>query len=268
MLPVGERVTARRCRRRARRALRAQQPPPRRAAGTAAAAADAGDPEGYTAGHRRTSAEAGPRRLADGPRAPTTAGATARSTRSRRRTSRRLQPAWVFSTGATNGHEAPPIVNNGVMFVVDAGQPGDRARGEDGRAAVALSSGRCPRTRSCMHPTSRGVALYGDKVLLRGGRRRCWSRSTPDRQGGVDRARSPTTSSGYYMTLAPLVAERQGDGRRLGRRASASAASSPPTMPRPASRRGRPTPCRRRASPAARPGRRATSGRRAARRSG
>src|SRR6187401_3342390 len=28
----------------------------------------------------------------------------------------RLRPAWVFATGVTNGHEAPPMVNNGVMF--------------------------------------------------------------------------------------------------------------------------------------------------------
>ena len=29
----------------------------------------------------------------------------------------RLQPVWVFSTGVANGHEAPPLVNNGVMFM-------------------------------------------------------------------------------------------------------------------------------------------------------
>src|SRR5689334_17361862 len=29
---------------------------------------------------------------------------------------KRLQPVWVFATGVANGHEAPPIVNNGVMF--------------------------------------------------------------------------------------------------------------------------------------------------------
>src|SRR5262245_14655442 len=29
----------------------------------------------------------------------------------------KLQPAWVFSTGVTSGHEAPAMVNNGVMFV-------------------------------------------------------------------------------------------------------------------------------------------------------
>src|ERR1700682_3033393 len=28
-----------------------------------------------------------------------------------------LVPVWTFSTGVTEGHEAPPIVNNGVMFV-------------------------------------------------------------------------------------------------------------------------------------------------------
>src|SRR3954464_10619270 len=34
---------------------------------------------------------------------------------------KRLQPAWVFATGQNNGHEAPPIVNNGVMFVATPG---------------------------------------------------------------------------------------------------------------------------------------------------
>ncbi len=28
-----------------------------------------------------------------------------------------LTPVWTFSTGVNEGHEAPPIVNNGVMFV-------------------------------------------------------------------------------------------------------------------------------------------------------
>ena len=47
----------------------------------------------------------------------------------------RLQPAWVVSTGVTNGHEAPPIVNNGVMFVAT---PGNQviALDEIGRAHV------------------------------------------------------------------------------------------------------------------------------------
>src|ERR1700678_3421287 len=33
----------------------------------------------------------------------------------------RLQPAWVFSTGVSSGHESAPLVNNGVMFVSTPG---------------------------------------------------------------------------------------------------------------------------------------------------
>ena len=29
-----------------------------------------------------------------------------------------LTPVWAYATGVTSGHEAPPIVNNGMMFVV------------------------------------------------------------------------------------------------------------------------------------------------------
>src|SRR5215470_2489229 len=29
----------------------------------------------------------------------------------------RLQPVWSMSTGVTSGHQAPPVVNAGVMFV-------------------------------------------------------------------------------------------------------------------------------------------------------
>ncbi|WP_189654746.1 hypothetical protein [Paracoccus mutanolyticus] len=28
-----------------------------------------------------------------------------------------LKPAWVYSTGLDSGHQAPPMVNDGVMFV-------------------------------------------------------------------------------------------------------------------------------------------------------
>ena len=28
-----------------------------------------------------------------------------------------LQPAWAFATGLTDGHESPPIVNDGAMFI-------------------------------------------------------------------------------------------------------------------------------------------------------
>src|SRR5215468_6733137 len=28
-----------------------------------------------------------------------------------------LVPVWTFATGVTEGHQAPPMVNNGIMFV-------------------------------------------------------------------------------------------------------------------------------------------------------
>src|SRR5262245_26562591 len=33
----------------------------------------------------------------------------------------RLQLVWTFATGQVEGHQAPPIVNNGVMFVATPG---------------------------------------------------------------------------------------------------------------------------------------------------
>src|SRR5437867_2387837 len=30
---------------------------------------------------------------------------------------KKLVPVWTFSTGVNEGHQSPPIVNNGVMFV-------------------------------------------------------------------------------------------------------------------------------------------------------
>ena len=32
-----------------------------------------------------------------------------------------LEPVWSFSTGMLGGHEAPPVVNDGVMFVTTPG---------------------------------------------------------------------------------------------------------------------------------------------------
>ena len=117
-----------------------------------------------------------------------------------------------------------------------------------------------------LHPTSRGVALYGDKVYFAAGEavlvaldaktgKEVWTTTVAD------------NNHGYYMSLAPLVA----DGKvMVGARAasSESAALSPRSMPKPARSCGGPTRCRRPASRAARPGPRATNGRPAAARCG
>jgi alcohol dehydrogenase (cytochrome c) len=77
----------------------------------------------------------------------------------------RLQPVWVFSTGAVNGHEAPPLVNGGVMFV---STPGNQVIAVEAKTGRFLWRYRRPLPEDAvvMHPTSRGVALYGDKVYL------------------------------------------------------------------------------------------------------
>jgi alcohol dehydrogenase (cytochrome c) len=117
----------------------------------------------------------------------------------------RLQPVWVFATGVNNGHEAAPIVNNGVMFVAT---PGNQV------IALEASSGRMlwryrrplPEDVINLHPTSRGVALYGDKVFFAAGEavlvaldartgREVWT------------AKVEENRNGYYMSVAPLVAD-------------------------------------------------------------
>src|SRR3954465_68301 len=80
----------------------------------------------------------------------------------------RLQPAWVLSTGSNIGHEAPPIVNNGVMYVAT---PGNQVIALDARTGDVLWRYRrsLPDDVILLHGTSRGVALFGDKVFFAAG---------------------------------------------------------------------------------------------------
>jgi len=116
----------------------------------------------------------------------------------------RLQPAWVFATGVNSGHEAAPLVNNGVMFVAT---PQSQVLAIDASTGNLLWRYRrqLPAGAIVPHQTSRGVALYGDKVFFAAGDatlvaidaktgKEVWTKSVADNQ------------TGYYMTLAPLVA--------------------------------------------------------------
>jgi alcohol dehydrogenase (cytochrome c) len=117
----------------------------------------------------------------------------------------RLQPAWVFSTGVTNGHEAAPIVNNGVMFVAT---PGNQVIAIDAKTGGLLWRYRRPLPENVilLHATSRGVALYRDKVFFAAGEavlvaldattgKEAWTAQVGD------------NAQGYYMSVAPLVAD-------------------------------------------------------------
>ena len=115
-----------------------------------------------------------------------------------------LTPVWAFSTGVPEGHQSPPIVNDGVMFITT---PGAQVYALDARTGEQLWRYRrqLPFDLMQLHPTNRGVGLYEDKVLV----------ATVDtfvvalnaRTGEVEwETAVEDYRHGYYMTLAPLVA--------------------------------------------------------------
>jgi alcohol dehydrogenase (cytochrome c) len=116
-----------------------------------------------------------------------------------------LEPVWAVSTGITEGHQSPPIVNDGVMFVTT---PLNRLLAIDARNGdVKWNYQRqMPPDIRLGHPTNRGVALYGDKVYM----------ATLDAvliafdamTGRVEwETRIADYNAGYYITMAPLAAQ-------------------------------------------------------------
>ena len=118
---------------------------------------------------------------------------------------KRLKPVWVFSTGEAKVHEAAPIVNNGVMFV---STPNDQVIAIDVKSGNVLWRYRRVRPAAAIvpHDTSRGVALYGDKVYFAAGTavlialnaktgKEVWTTPVADNK------------SAYYISLAPLIAD-------------------------------------------------------------
>ena len=76
-----------------------------------------------------------------------------------------LVPVWTFSTGVAEGHEAPPIVNNGIMFVAT---PQGQVLALDAKTGDLIwrYKRRLPEDLFQLHPTNRGVGLWQDKVYL------------------------------------------------------------------------------------------------------
>ncbi|MGQ4810417.1 Quinohemoprotein alcohol dehydrogenase ADH-IIG [Candidatus Entotheonellaceae bacterium PAL068K] len=114
-----------------------------------------------------------------------------------------LVPVWSFSTGVTEGHQAPPMVNDGVMFVTT---PQNQVLALEAKTGTLLwqYTRELPEDLFQLHPTNRGVGLYGDKVYL----------ATVDthlvaldaKTGEVAwESRVEDYQKGYYLTLAPLV---------------------------------------------------------------
>ena len=114
-----------------------------------------------------------------------------------------LEPVWVLSTGMNNGHEAIPVINGGVMFV---STPGSQVLAIDVKAGRVLWRYRRELAEDVRfpHPTSRGVALYGDKVFFAAGDAVLVAL---DARTGKEvwTAKVEENQKGYYMTLAPMV---------------------------------------------------------------
>ena len=117
----------------------------------------------------------------------------------------RLKPVWSLASAQVEGHEAPPIVNNGVMFVAT---PGNQLLAMDAKKGDILWRFKrpIPEDINLLHPTSRGVALLGDKVYFAAADavlialdaktgNEVWKTTVED------------YTHGYYMTLAPLIAD-------------------------------------------------------------
>ena len=116
----------------------------------------------------------------------------------------RLKPVWMIETGEARVHESAPVVNNGVMFVTT---PNNQVIALDAKTGAIVWRYKRPRAPGALvpHDTSRGVALYGNRVYFAGGEavvvaldaqtgQEVWSTTVADNK------------SGYYISLAPLVA--------------------------------------------------------------
>ncbi len=76
-----------------------------------------------------------------------------------------LVPVWTFSTGVLEGHEAPPMVNNGVMFVTT---PQNQVLALNAKTGDLIwrYKHKMPEDLFQLHPTNRGVAMWEDKLFL------------------------------------------------------------------------------------------------------
>src|SRR6201981_2185698 len=120
-----------------------------------------------------------------------------------------LVPVWTFSTGVNEGHEAPPIVNNGLMFVTTPQNQGIALDAKTGDQIWRYKR-ELPEDLTQLHPTSRGVGLWQDKLYLA---------TTDDHLVALDAKTGKVAwdqkvqdyLKGQYLTLMPLVAGSGGE---------------------------------------------------------
>jgi alcohol dehydrogenase (cytochrome c) len=116
----------------------------------------------------------------------------------------RLTLAWAYSTGETEGHQSPPIVNNGYMYITTPNNQVIALEAKTGKELWRFKK-TVPEELQQLHPTNRGVGLYGNKVYLA---------TTDARLVALDATTGKQLwdteigdwKAGYYSTMAPLVA--------------------------------------------------------------
>src|SRR5262245_14609085 len=117
----------------------------------------------------------------------------------------RLKLVWSAQTQEPGAHQAPPLINNGVMFI---STPNNQVAAYDAVKGTLLWRYKRvrPATAFVAHPSNRGLALYGDKVYYGAGEavvvaldaktgKEVWTKQAYD------------NSVRYYITLAPLAAD-------------------------------------------------------------
>ncbi len=116
-----------------------------------------------------------------------------------------LVPAWSFVTGELEGHQSPPMVNNGVMFI---STPNNKVIALDARTGSQLWSYKkeIPEELSQLHPTNRGVGLLDNKVFL-AATDACLVALDATNGEELWETCIDDWKDGYYMTLSPLVAK-------------------------------------------------------------
>jgi alcohol dehydrogenase (cytochrome c) len=118
---------------------------------------------------------------------------------------KKLVPVWSLSTGVIEGHQAPPIVNDGIMFITT---PQNQVFALDAKTGDLLwrHKRELPDDIILSHPTNRGVGLYDDKAYF--GTLDCHLVALDAKSGNVVWDKTVDDyKKGYYLTLAPLVAK-------------------------------------------------------------
>src|SRR5712692_6560642 len=78
---------------------------------------------------------------------------------------KKLVPVWSFSTGVTEGHQSPPIVNGGVMFITTPQGQVFALNAKTGDLLWRFKK-ELPEDLLQLHPTNRGVALWEDLAIV------------------------------------------------------------------------------------------------------